>query len=109
MHMPAALDLATGKISCRIRTRNGGASSSACSRPCGNAGPEQKLYVVPDNFSPHEHAEVRTWAADRRTHTEQNAAIATSIRRRNAHAEPKTRFALESPIRRWTDHPAKAA
>ncbi|MGV9855537.1 transposase, partial [Streptomyces sp. NPDC003442] len=26
--------------------------------------PGEKLYVVLDNFSPHKHAEVRTWAAD---------------------------------------------
>ncbi|MGW8767453.1 hypothetical protein ACWGN5_33685 [Streptomyces sp. NPDC055815] len=37
------------------------------------------------------------------------AAIAAHIHWRNAWAEPKTRFAPESPIRQWTDYPAKAA
>ncbi|WP_367667069.1 transposase [Streptomyces sp. DG2A-72] len=96
-----------------------------------------------DNFSPHRHADARTWTADNdvelvflptyaswlnwiesefaalryfalngtyyRTHDEQNAAIAAYIHWRNRRAEPKTRFAPESPIRQWTDHPAKAA
>ncbi|WP_406840718.1 transposase [Streptomyces sp. AHU1] len=102
-----------------------------------------KLYVVLDNFSPHKHAKVRTWATDNnnelvflptygswlnwleaefaalryfalngtdhRSHDEQNAAIAAYARRRNTHAKPKTSFAPDSPIRSWTDYPAKAA
>ncbi|WP_406729089.1 IS630 family transposase [Streptomyces sp. GD-15H] len=46
---------------------------------------------------------------DHRTHEEQNAAIAAYVRRRNARAEPKTNFALDSPIRQWTQYPAQAA
>ncbi|MEU9273508.1 hypothetical protein AB0D87_04545 [Streptomyces sp. NPDC048342] len=46
---------------------------------------------------------------DHRTHDEQNAAIAAYIRWHNARAEPKTGFAPESPIRDWTEYPAKAA
>jgi len=42
---------------------------------------------------------------DHRSHAEQNAAIATYMRWRNARAEPKTRFALDSPIRSWTEYP----
>ncbi|GAA1300020.1 IS630 family transposase [Saccharothrix xinjiangensis] len=39
---------------------------------------------------------------DHRSHAEQNAAIASFIRRRNARATPKTGFATDSPIRTWT-------
>ncbi|MFD5520728.1 IS630 family transposase [Streptomyces sp. NPDC127066] len=46
---------------------------------------------------------------DHRSHDEQNAAIAAYVRRRNTHAEPKTNFAPDSPVRSWTDRPAKAA
>jgi transposase len=46
---------------------------------------------------------------DHRTHQEQNAAIATYIRWRNARCGPKTAFATDSPIRTWTDYPVKAA
>jgi hypothetical protein len=46
---------------------------------------------------------------DHRTHAEQNAAIAAYIRWRNARAQPKTGFATDSPIRTWTDYPAKVA
>ncbi|MGW7673212.1 hypothetical protein ACWGJX_39875, partial [Streptomyces sp. NPDC054775] len=46
---------------------------------------------------------------DHRSHDEQNAAIAAYVRWRNTHAEPKTNFAPDSPIRQWTQYPAKAA
>jgi transposase len=46
---------------------------------------------------------------DHRTHAEQNAAIASFIRWRNARAQPKTGFATDSPIRTWTHYPTKAA
>jgi hypothetical protein len=49
---------------------------------------------------------------DHRSHAEQNAAIAVYVRWRNARAEPKTRFAPDSPIRLWTEYthyPAKVA
>ena len=46
---------------------------------------------------------------DHHTHTEQNAAIAPYIRRRNARARAKPGFATDSPIRSWTDYPTKVA
>lgn len=143
MHMLAALDLATGKIYYRIRKRKRWREFLGLLKALRERRPTGKLYVVLDNFSPHKHAEVRTWAADHdvelvflptygswlnwiesefaalryfalngtdhRTHHEQNAAIAAYIRWRNNRAEPKSRFAPESPIRQWTEYPAKAA
>ncbi|UUU22284.1 hypothetical protein [Streptomyces sp. DSM 40750] len=41
--------------------------------------------------------------------SKQNAAIAAYVRWRNARAGPKTNFAPASPIRSWTEYPAKAA
>ncbi|MFC7014639.1 IS630 family transposase [Streptomyces viridiviolaceus] len=46
---------------------------------------------------------------DHRRHDEQNAVIAAYVRWRNTHAKPKTNFAPDSPIRSWTEYPAKAA
>ncbi|MFI1169958.1 transposase [Streptomyces melanogenes] len=46
---------------------------------------------------------------DHRSHDEQNAAVNAYIRWHNAHAMPKTAFAVDSPIRTWTQYPAKAA
>ncbi len=46
---------------------------------------------------------------DHRSHDEQNAAIGSYVRWRNARAKPKTNFAVGSPIRTWTSYPAKAA
>lgn len=46
---------------------------------------------------------------DHRSHEEQNAAIAAYVRWRNARAQPKTNFAVDSPIRSWTSYPVKAA
>ena len=47
--------------------------------------------------------------SDHRSHTEQNAAIAGYVHWRNARAQPKVNFAVNSPIRTWTDYPTKAA
>ncbi|MDX6315832.1 MAG: hypothetical protein QOF44_5296, partial [Streptomyces sp.] len=44
-----------------------------------------------------------------RSHPEQNTAIAAYVRWHNAQAGPKTDFAPDSPIRTWTEYPAKAA
>jgi transposase len=46
---------------------------------------------------------------DHRSHTEQNSTIASYLRWRNSRAQPKVNFAVNSPIRTWTDYPAKAA
>ena len=46
---------------------------------------------------------------DHRSHAEQNAAIAGYVRWHNIRAQPKVNFATDSPIRTWTDYPAKAA
>jgi hypothetical protein len=46
---------------------------------------------------------------DHRSHAEQNAAITAFVRWHNIRAQPKVNFATESPIRTWTDYPAKAA
>jgi transposase len=143
LHMLAALDLATGRISYRIRSRKRRQEFLAFLKTLRTRWPDEKLYVVCDNFSPHRHADVRAWCADNqvelvfvptysswlnwiesefaalryfalngtdhRSHAEQNAAIGAYIRWRNARAEPKTRFATDSPIRTWTHYPAKAA
>lgn len=64
------------------------------------------------NWIESEFAALRYFAlngTDHRSHGEQNAAIAAYVRWRNARAEPKTAFAPESPIRAWTQYPAKAA
>jgi hypothetical protein len=39
---------------------------------------------------------------DHRSHDERTAAIAAYVRWRNARAQPKTNFAVNSPIRTWT-------
>ena len=41
--------------------------------------------------------------------TEQNAAIAGYVRWHNTRAQPKVNFAVGSPIRAWSDYPAKAS
>ncbi|WP_323186061.1 MULTISPECIES: transposase [unclassified Streptomyces] len=64
------------------------------------------------NWIESEFAALRYFAlngTDHRTHAEQSAAIGAYIRWRNTRAEPKTNFAPDSPIRQWTQYPAKAA
>jgi transposase len=63
-HMIAALDLATGQITYRIRQRKRWQEFLAFLKLLRQRWPAQKLYVVLDNFSPHKHAKVTRWAAD---------------------------------------------
>lgn len=63
MHMLAALDLTTGKVYYRIRRRKRWREFLGLLKSLRSRWPREKLYVVVDNFSPHKHAEVRTWAA----------------------------------------------
>ncbi|WP_201453038.1 transposase [Rhodococcus sp. T7] len=64
------------------------------------------------NWIESEFAALRYFAlngTDHRNHAEQNSAIATYMRWRDAHVEPKITFAPDSPIRSWTEYPAKVA
>ncbi|MBB4710391.1 transposase [Streptomyces luteogriseus] len=80
------------------------------------AGNDVELVFLPTygswlNWIEAEFAALRYFArngTDHRSHDEQNAAIAAYVRWRNARAEPKTTHAPNSPIRSWTDYPAKA-
>jgi transposase len=64
MHMLAALDLATGRMFYRIRTRKRWREFLSFLKSLRARWPGEKLYVIADNYSPHKHAEVRAWAAD---------------------------------------------
>nr|WTB29576.1 transposase [Streptomyces sp. NBC_00830] len=63
MHMLAALDLATGKMYYRIQPRKRWRKFLALLKSLRTRWPDEKLYVVLDNFSPHKHPNVRAWAA----------------------------------------------
>lgn len=63
MHMLAALDLATGKIHYRIRDRKRHREFLDLLKTLRSRWPDEKLYLICDNFSPHHHPAVRTWAA----------------------------------------------
>lgn len=55
-HMLAALDLATGKLYYRIRPRKRWRELLGLLKALRARWPGQKLHVVLDNFSPHQHA-----------------------------------------------------
>lgn len=57
-HMIAAMDLATGKITYRIRARKRWQEFPSLLKLLRQDWPGQKLYVILDNFSPHKHAQV---------------------------------------------------
>lgn len=63
MHLIGALDLATGKIYYRIRPRKRWREFLAFLKSLRDRWPDDRLYVVLDNFSPHKHPQVRQWAA----------------------------------------------
>ncbi|MGW7671561.1 IS630 family transposase [Streptomyces sp. NPDC054775] len=63
-HMLAALDLATGKLYYRIRPRKRWREFLGPLKALRARWPQERLYVVLDNFSPHKHAKVRAWVTD---------------------------------------------
>ena len=63
MHMLAALDLASGKIHYRIRDRKRHREFLDLLKSLRARWPGEKLYLICDNFSPHRHPTVHTWAA----------------------------------------------
>ena len=62
-HMLAALDLSTGKMIYRIRERKRWREFLSLLKALRQRWPGQKLYVIADNFSPHKHPGVQSWAA----------------------------------------------
>jgi len=62
-HMLAALDLNSGKMIYRIRGRKRWREFLSFLKVLRIRWPGQKLYVIVDNFSPHRHPRVRSWAA----------------------------------------------
>jgi transposase len=133
-HMLAALDLATGQMIYRIRDRKRWTEFLDLLKVLRRRYPDERLYIILDNFSPHLRAEVRDWCdandielvfiptnaswlnwieaefaalryfalngTDHQSHEEQGDAIAAYVRWRNAQAEPKRGFAINSKIRR---------
>lgn len=63
MHMIAALDLASGKLFYRIRSRKRAVEFLAFLKALRARWPGEKLYIVCDNFSPHRHRSVTAWCA----------------------------------------------
>jgi transposase len=61
--MIAALDLATGTMTYRIRERKRWREFLALLKLLRARWPGHKLYVICDNFSPHKHPQVTGWAA----------------------------------------------
>jgi transposase len=63
-HMLAALDLATGKMSYRIRGRKRWKEFLEFCKLLRRQWPTGRLYLIMDNYGPHKRAEVRDWCAD---------------------------------------------
>jgi transposase len=61
-HMLAALDLGSGQMFYRIRERKRWREFLALLKLLRARWPGQKLYVICDNFSPHKHPQVTSWA-----------------------------------------------
>jgi len=62
-HMIAGLDLATGKLFYRIRDRKRWREFLSFLKSLRARWTGQRLSLIVDNFSPHKHPEVRSWAA----------------------------------------------
>ncbi|MFF0493939.1 IS630 family transposase [Nocardia sp. NPDC004068] len=62
-HMFGALDLATGQLYYRIRDRKRWTEFLAFLKSLRARWPDEKLYLICDNYSVHKRAEVRAWCA----------------------------------------------
>jgi transposase len=62
-HMLAALDLATGKMLYRIRSRKRWTQFLDLLKALRARYPDERLFVILDNYSPHKRAEVAHWCA----------------------------------------------
>jgi transposase len=62
-HVLAALDLATGRMTYRIRTRTRWAQFLDFLKVLRARWPGERLYLVMDNYGPHKRPEVRAWCA----------------------------------------------
>ncbi len=62
-HMLTALDLGSGQIIYRIRDRKRWREFLAFLKLLRTRWPGDKLYVIADNFSPHKHPKITSWAA----------------------------------------------
>jgi transposase len=60
-HMLAAVDLATGKMLYRVRARKRWMQFLDLLKVLRQRYPDERLYVILDNYSPHKRAEVRAW------------------------------------------------
>jgi DDE superfamily endonuclease len=65
--MLAALDLGSGQMTYRIRERKRWREFLALLKLLRSRWPAGKLYVICDNFSPHKHPAVTSWAAGHNT------------------------------------------
>jgi hypothetical protein len=63
LRMIAALNLATGQRSYRIRKRQRRREYLSFLKTLRVRWPGEKLYVIADSYSPHPHPQVRAWAA----------------------------------------------
>ncbi|GAA3413559.1 IS630 family transposase [Streptosporangium vulgare] len=64
MQLIAALDLVSGKLFYRIRTRKRWREFLSFLKRLRACWPGERLYVIVDNYAPRKHREVRAWAAD---------------------------------------------
>jgi transposase len=63
-HMIAGLDLSTGKITYRIRHRKRWPQFLAFLKTLRRRWPQGRLYLICDNYGPHQRPEVTNWCAD---------------------------------------------
>ncbi|QRX97355.1 IS630 family transposase [Streptomyces noursei] len=100
MHMPAALDLVTGKIFYRISKRERWREFLGLLKALRNRRPGEKLYLVLDRFSPHKHTEIRTWAADNDAELVFLPTYGSWLNRNEAESAALRHFALDGTAHR---------
>ncbi|MBE1463740.1 transposase [Kibdelosporangium phytohabitans] len=105
MHVLAALDLATGKLFYRIRHRKRHREFLGLLQALRDRWPGERLHVICDNFSPHRHPTVTTWATDNQVELVFLPTCGSWLNWIEAEFAALRYFA----IRTWTHYPAKVA
>ncbi|MGQ9591342.1 MAG: IS630 family transposase [Planctomycetota bacterium] len=96
-HMPAILDLKENKIDYRIRKRKTRVELLEFLRIYRALVPEgEKIYLIMDNFSPHLHRSIRTWARENGVVLVFTPTNASWLNRIECHFAPLREFVLRN-------------
>ena len=95
-HLLAALDLKENKIYAHVKKRKTHKEFLAFLKYLRRLYPEEKLYIILDNFSPHKHKKVKKWASENNVVLVFTPTYASWLNRIECHFGPLRYFVLRN-------------